>query len=193
MVMIDLETLSTRVDATILSIGAVVFSMTDTTELVEVEPFYTTVASGIGSQPNRVIQGETLAFWMNQKDEAKKGIFSSPVFLKDALSKLGMFFYRHNLRNSKVWTNGPSFDHAILEHAFIQHGMTIPWTYNAARDTRTIYDLAGLDVKKIVRTDVEHNAIDDCLFQIKCVQQAYKMLTEQHTVWGMPVNPPEKI
>lgn len=57
----------------------------------------------------------------------------------------------------------------------------IPWKFWNSRDTRTVYDLAGIDMKKISVPDnyKAHHALGDCLKQIEGLKQAFKILEVQ--------------
>jgi inhibitor of KinA sporulation pathway (predicted exonuclease) len=51
-----------------------------------------------------------------------------------------------------------------------------PFRYNQPRDTRTIYDLAGIDVGEYRSAGTHHNALDDAAAQARAVQAAVKAL-----------------
>lgn len=198
-VMIDIETLGKTPGSVILSIGAVVFTKGgDVYEPTLQHSFYRTIDLALSMEAGFTVDADTIRFWMKQDMSGKEDLFVgySPF---QALDNLKNFHANHNL--APVWSHGPSFDISILEAAFHKMYISVPWAYNSPRDTRTIYDLAGLDIKKETRRGIFHNALDDCIFQAAMVQKAWKklmgssqaILDDRHTSWGVPVVKPTEL
>lgn len=59
------------------------------------------------------------------------------------------------------------FDITILENWFRACNTPIPWKFWNVRDVRTIVDWFNIDTRSYEREGVHHNALDDCLHQIK--------------------------
>ena len=59
-----------------------------------------------------------------------------------------------------------------LEAAARAVGKEAPWKFWDARDTRTVYGLAGFDPRSVPKSGVAHHALDDALYQVTCVQRA---------------------
>lgn len=158
-IMIDTETLGTTADAVILSIGAVRFSMDG---VIEPSGFYASLS--IDSQPNRRIQEDTLMWWMEQSEEARK-VFKEPkMTLEAALTELRDFINDDDF----VWSNGASFDIPMLEHAFKEHDLTCPWKFWNSRCVRTYRGLPGAGV--VPKPVNDHHALSDAVNQAKYVQ-----------------------
>jgi len=66
-----------------------------------------------------------------------------------------------------VWGNGSTFDISMLEHAFVQLGLHIPWKYYNIRDCRTIQMLAEdlIDRNDVKFEGEKHNALHDARWQ----------------------------
>jgi hypothetical protein len=178
-VMIDLETLGTTPTSSILSIGAVVFTVAGNIDDVSTDfiKFYSTVDIASCQEYGLTIDAHTVRWWIQQSDEAKKELISSGGSLPHVINLFSDWWDKSGFtKDTPLWCHGPSFDAVVLENAFKAIGYTIPWSYNAPRDTRTIYDLAELDVKTQVRSGVFHNALDDCIFQVRMVQKAWRMI-----------------
>lgn len=174
-VMIDLETLSTRPDAMIRSIGAVAFG-----------------PNGLGAEFSAVISpagamghmdAETVAWWLGQGDAARHPLSAAYTgkreHLASALQRFRLFL--HDLpvfiEKIRVWGHGSSFDLPIIESAFRACGHQIPWGHRAARDTRTILELAN--VRIATPEDAKHDALGDARAQARAVIEAACILGPQ--------------
>lgn len=87
----------------------------------------------------------------------------------------------------RLWTHGPGFDPPILEAAFHACGLPVPWFYRAPRDTRTLFDAAGIDPEadgsyrtfmSQYNTGTAHNALDDAIAQARCICAATARISE---------------
>ena len=162
--MIDLETLATTPEATVLTIGACKFdpngNTIDDTLYMRVE---------IDSQ-DRDIDPNTLEWWSKQDKQIQEEAFSDAdrIPLQQAMKKLYSFGFGTN----NVWSHGSIFDIVILENICRRLQQAVTWKFWQVRDTRTLFDIANDDV--IV--EGKHNALNDALAQAKAVQQSYKKL-----------------
>jgi len=161
--MIDLETLSTRPTAAILSIGAVQFDPY-TGEFGQ--KFYTTVLTESCKDLGLHFDIETIKWWGNQGESAQKVLNEcldrrfSPR-LNACLSDLSEFIRMNDL--VYPWSNGADFDLPILCNAFSQCEMEVPWSFWNSRCYRTIKSLFRTEESKFEGTD--HNALDDAIHQ----------------------------
>lgn len=166
---IDLETLGLKNDAIIVSIGAAYFDISSG-EIGRC--IYLPVL--ITKQENRSITGDTVKWWMRQSEEAR-AVFNheDSWLLERQLDRLRDLI----LVDTKVWGNGATFDISILENAY---GDIAPWEFYNIRDMRTIVDLAerkGWSKDNVVRSGTHHHALDDAIFQAKCISSAYQCLS----------------
>lgn len=161
--MIDLETMSLRANAAIISIGAVKFDP-DTGKLGETFYQAVDIASYERSSSKYDIQGRTLQWWMSQSDAAR-AVFEDPAkeHIITSLIKLSAFFGGAIY----VWSNGANFDVPILENAYDVEYMFAPWKFYNVRCHRTFKNLVPRDVIELPDLDkgVEHNALDDAIKQ----------------------------
>lgn len=159
-VMIDLETLGTTADAVILTIGAIAF---DPQTFDSVDQFYHRVT--IDSQhSNRIINSDTLSWWMEQNDTARHEAFSSQLERVPLDHSLISFKAWLPGNVGGVWGNGADFDNAILQHAADQLGLKL-WPYWANRCFRTFTALYDPE-KRFRPAENDHNALSDCANQI---------------------------
>jgi hypothetical protein len=170
--MIDIETLDTENRAAVISIGAIVFD-TDARH-VEERTFHVNIdfeqAIRYGS-----VSESTVQFWERQPKEAVSALFDpDPVDLRTALSELNTYIYSWPKKPKYIWGNSPSFDVAILRHAYKQHELKFPFLPWFEMDVRTIKNLLKKDeVPK--KTGVNHHPIDDCLWQCEILWKYFEV------------------
>lgn len=156
-VMIDTETLGTTPGSAILSIGAVMFGPAGLGE-----EFYAPISLVSCIEAGLTIDPGTVAWWMKQSDAARAAAFRDDAESLQAV--LEQFTCWLNLVDAeRPWAHGANFDPPLLEAAYRACGMTPPWKFWNARDTRTLYDLAGVRVDRARGT--HHNALDDARVQ----------------------------
>lgn len=162
-VMIDLETLATTADAVVVSLGAVKFD----NKKIDNRGFYTPISVESNLTYGRRISEDTLAWWMKQSDAAR-AVFNEPnETLESALDQLVSWIGKDD---PIIWSNGASFDIPILEHAFAQVGITVPWKFWNSRCYRTIKGLAKAKQIKYAGPAVKHNALSDAYAQAQHLQ-----------------------
>ncbi len=159
--MIDLETFDLIPSTKIVSIGAVIF---DPRQSKLGDKFYMEVDHR--KQPNRTSDPETVKWWYSQPKEVQKAM-KGVELLSDALEELDFFLPK----DVKVWGNGSIFDIAILEHAYREQGIEIPWKFWNVLDMRTIKAVyeAGRGGFSRACGGTNHNALDDAVHQAQNV------------------------
>ena len=168
--MIDLETLSTNPNATILTVGGVKFDPYTMAE--PSQGMYFRVDVNSQTEMGRDVMQETINWWSKQPKEISDEAFSDDnrVSLDDMIKKINKF----SVGVDVFWCQGPLFDYAILQDIYKQLGYPVPWQYWQIRDSRTLFSLVPKDPDE-KRTGL-HNALEDCYFQAKKVQRVYKQL-----------------
>ena len=169
--MLDMETLGTLPTTTILTIGIVLFDpckagMIDKLELRPTIEDQTDVY-------NRTITESTVEWWAKQSKDA----------IDEAMGDRGRQSFRacmEELRRfcwkaEKIWSNGSVFDIIVAEDALRDLEMTPPWKFWNIRDCRTIYDLAGVNLRDGGHV-TSHKAVEDAERQAVVVQEAYRKL-----------------
>ena len=170
-IMIDIETLSTANNASILTIGAVKFSRTN---FKVTSKFYKRITHQSNVYYDRHFDETTVSWWNTQDKEAKKEIFDSKdrINLNAALQELSIF-----CRGARaIWANGICFDINILESAYEACELAVPWKFFNIRDVRTIYAIGNLNLNNFKRENnllgQHHNALNDCETQLAAMEQA---------------------
>lgn len=166
--MIDLETLAISEDATIASIGLVLFDRDDHNK-----PTWDYLWR-INLNQNRKIDPDTVKWWLKQDRQAIVDTFEGEtVSLAHALNNL------HNIikdfKVEYVWANSPAFDLSALKHAYTQHNIKCPWTFRQEMDVRTLGNSLKIYSIPIPKKEgTLHNPVVDCKNQIKIVHLFYK-------------------
>ena len=170
-IMIDMETLDTSPYCVILTIGAVRFDPkgSGVVEKLELRPTIEEQTEKF----NRVINDDTIRWWGEQSPEAIEEAMGDKdrIPFKECMEIL----YRFCWNRRAVWSNGASFDVVVAETAWRQLDMRIPWPFYTVRDTRTVYEMAGVKLKD-GGYKTTHKAVEDAERQAIVVQQAYAKL-----------------
>ena len=158
-VMVDIETLGLQPSSVILSIGAVVFDISN--KEIAPKDFYVELNS---DQPGRTCDKSTIEWWMKQeiaRPEGRETVYGASDRLNFWLSAV-----KNNYPGDlEVWANGTDFDITILTHMFRSVENTIPWKYNAVRDYRTLYKLFPEVPRPKMDSSKKHNALEDAKHQ----------------------------
>lgn len=183
-VMLDLETLGTTPDAAFFDIGAVAFTIDGV-----IHDRFSRQIKMNSAVEGRAVSGDTVVWWLGQSEEARQKITRTQSGAGDQMSGIGMALIdlsdwvearkkAHGLAG--VWSNGATFDIPMLEHAFRQNGMDVPWPFWLTRDCRTVEAMAkeiGVERSQCVRQGVHHSALDDAVYQAAYVSAMWRALT----------------
>ena len=169
--MVDLETLGTKPNCVILTLGALKVNPQSDEEPKDgiYQKFDVDEQVTLG----RSQDDSTLEWWAKQPKNIQDEAFTdegriSPL---QATKELNKFLVGVDV----IWAQGPAFDIVILENLYQQLGLPLPWNFWQIRDSRTLFSLLDKDPRKAIQQEA-HNALADCYFQAKCVQQAYKRI-----------------
>lgn len=187
-IMVDIETLSTAVNAAVLSIGAVEFD--PMSGKIERE-FYREL--DLSAQKNRHIDASTVQWWVKQclvntdniafltKPDSHKNILTFVLF------ELGSFITGNEdnyveraegYEKIALWACDPDFDIAILSDLYKEHNLPIPWKFSEHKSVRTVRMLTQIAGMEIPVHEADHNALNDCIRQAKEV--SYFIANLQH-------------
>jgi hypothetical protein len=211
-IMLDLETWGTTPGSDIRSIGACVFDPMEARTVglggtPDPTMFYIACDNPSGRWRNGIFEPylatsindrmypltrdpRTVQWWSEQSDEAQAA-FANPVDLREALERFGVWLFNmtdnaaskpYDTNHLRLWSHGSHFDPPILAAAYPAVGLPVPWHYRAPRDTRTLFDAAGIDddgdgsyrtFMTAFNHGTAHNALDDAIAQARCVCAAY--------------------
>jgi len=167
-VMLDLETLSTRPDATILTFGACKFSPYNQNDIVD--GIYLRIDVDEQIALGRHVDNDTIDWWSRQSSDVYDEAFNpnDRVGLEEFASQLNRFI----VGCDNIWAQGPVFDIVILENLYRQIGIPCPWQYWQIRDSRTLLSTLG-DTREKNKVGL-HNALEDAVSQAQAVQHVFK-------------------
>lgn len=167
---IDLETLGTAPDSAFISIGATFFDP-KTRKLGSSFQVDVDFADAV---EKRKVSGDTIKWWLQQSDIARENVLKGMIPVTTSLNWFSNFISDHvALEDVIVWGNGATFDISILEDAYMQSGIDIPWDFRNIRDVRTIVALCP-DVKKLPFEGERHMSLTDAKHQAKMVCSVYE-------------------
>lgn len=177
-VMIDVETLGIGLNAPIISIAAVLFNLHTgeyLTTFAHKETFYKKISLEENEKYNSYIEPETLRWWLRTDSELLyKTIHRTKnnyTNFEETLKELKSFCL-----NKFIWARSPSFDITHLKRISNKVGIDLNFSYKKEMDVRTLFNLYPNIVREIKHDGEKHDALSDCIFQIKGVCEIYKKL-----------------
>lgn len=198
-IMVDLETLGTKNDALIFQISTISFDI-NTGEMYE-GVYNARLDLDDDPLPMKGVYGNTLSWWLKDgRSELLAKILNDNTIDRGNSYSILMGFNLwvkeiQNLMGKKdvyLWGNGMLFDNAKLQKNLEDNDIDYPIHYQNDRDMRTYMELAMYisgytkqeiqdevmqDIIEEGKTIVEHDAIDDCYFQIRCLHWCKKVIT----------------
>lgn len=159
-IVIDIETLGRRNDAAITQVGIVLadenFNILDS-DLIQVMP-------DVWNTCNRTFTGETLLWWMQQKNTPVSKTSTYVVYnYKQLVNKLYRIFDRFNAKDTIVWTKG-SMDLFCIKDICEYLNIETPWKFWQPRDIRTAKEI--IKDWKVCENNNAHNALDDAITEL---------------------------
>lgn len=184
--MVDIETLGKAADSTIFQIAAIAFD-------IRTGERYSQFNSIADIKKNKTmnVDGDTLKWWLNTDKELLTKLLNSGTQLssEEVLEKFHNWINRHvtvvGRSNVYLWGNGILFDNKMIQYQMQEAGLEYPILYKNDRDVRTLLELASAkfgvserEIKDMYEDDtlVEHDAIDDVIYQINLSVGCYRII-----------------
>lgn len=167
-VMIDIETLGLCDAAVILQIGAVgQFKDTKQFGIIR-EDFCRTLDEDL--QPTRTKQTSTLEWWGQQDPTTAMSVMSGVYSLPAALESLNAWIYSLPVPTTmcRFLAKG-NLDFRVLEHAYKEAGIEVPWKYWQLVDLRSLQ--AAFPQVTPTTPDVPHDALSDAYAQMTTLEE----------------------
>ena len=176
---LDLETLGTKTNSCILSVGAVIFDpyKTDVYDFVcqntekspDISTYYKRVSLESCENIGMTIDDSTVEWWAKQSMEAQEEAFSDEDRhnIKDVIVELNKF----SKPCKKFWAKSPDFDCSIIDNYALVLNIGVPWQFWETRCIRTIEDF--IEFKSA--TVNSHHALQDCFYEAASVQNMYSL------------------
>lgn len=168
---IDLETIDTCPQATILSLGAVKFNPHELAE--PYDELYIKISIDEQDQLGRSVSDDTINWWSKQDPKIMEEAFdqTDAISVDEALTKINRFV----VGIDRLWGQGYGFDYTILEDLYRSAGKPIPWSFWQILDSRTLFSVCREDPRKKIQSNL-HNALADAYYQSQAIQIAYQEL-----------------
>ena len=165
-IMVDLETMGTRPNAPIISIGAVSFNADGIQQ-----KFYRNVSLHSSVRSGAVIDPSTVMWWLRQDAQARAALEDAQDgpdgggahSLEDSLRDLGQLRCTYGDELKGVWGNGATFDNVIIQESCRRLGVPQPWEFWLDRCYRTVKSM--YPNIKMERDGTHHNALHDARSQ----------------------------
>lgn len=166
-IMCDIETLGTRVGSVVMSAALVRFSdlasMSVNLHIGEQQ------ALGLEVDPN------THQWWGTQPPEAWRAATENAYPLAIALPHIATWInWAVGGGPMFIWCHGAGFDCPLLQEVYRRSNQPVPWHYRNVRDTRTLYDLAGVTLE----ASGGHVALADAMAQTHAAREAMNRLSK---------------
>ncbi len=168
--MLDIESLGVRPGAVILS--AVLVRFADEAHCSVNLDRQEQCALGCEVDP------KTAEWWSTQSPDAWRAATVNPLPVRPALEYLASWIAWAG-PDPLIWCHGATFDAPLLGELYRRASVPCPWPFWSVRDTRTLYDLAGVDVKAYA-VPPPHVALNDALGQTRAANAALKVLARAH-------------
>jgi hypothetical protein len=179
-VMIDMETMSSRNNAAIASLGAVAFDpeLQGAPHAGDLQPANIFSAHlDLRQQEGRHFDGDTIYWWLQQSQEARVALrprFNVPP--EAPAEVLRQFTKWYSMVGSgRSWSFGATFDLVLLVDLYRWVGQKCPISYRDQYCARTVIGLSGVSRPEVPGL-VSHGAVDDAIVQTIWLQQALQKL-----------------
>ena len=171
-VMLDLETVSTEPNASIIQIGACLVK--DTTNNYKQKISLSSIESHNAkaqSENQFDISYESLHWWSKQDTVLRAEVFSGTKNISDVLQEFGEWLTQlAHSSNKKVmlWSNGADFDCVIIQKAFHNTMNNYPISYKNHRCYRTMIASMPAVLKAYAPANIRpHDALADAIYQAR--------------------------
>lgn len=172
-VMIDFETFGNGKDACLCQIGACYF---DRKTGAIGATMKINVDARTSQRSGAALDADTVYWWLQQSPAAIASIVEGPhVHIDDAIAQLNHFL----AGAEAIWSHA-TFDFSILQETVKRLAIKPEFKYKAARDIRTLNDLAGIPKDQWPKREgVHHDALADAIFQAGYVTMMLKKLSHE--------------
>jgi len=168
-IMLDIETLGTRPQSVVLTVGAVKFDPY-ASDVNTDDGLYVRINVDEQIALGRHVHQDVIDWWGKQAEDVREEALGDHErdSVSSFLGKLNKFL----VGTDNIWCQGPAFDAVILEDLYRDMETPMPWNFWQIRDSRTLFKTFGDPRDKDAKG--AHNALIDCYYQATAVQQIYK-------------------
>ncbi len=171
-VMIDIETVGRLPHGGVIALGAAAFRMKDRCCFDTFEVLFSLDdVIRLGGE----MEADTMEWWAEQDAAVRDRMFSGTTGLREGLRSFNRWF--NGVSPERTWARGTTFDITLMEAAYKDAGVGIPWMYWQTRDSRLFDDVKmpfelHAQIEFVNKQGVLHDAKSDAVNQAKVVQIA---------------------
>lgn len=171
-IMLDLETLGTKPGSVILSIDACTFGSPERRTFHALLDLDSQVRRGMTIDPS------TIMWWFKQTDQARAAQDMPRDQPGDVLPAFADWCTAVSGGSFTIWGHGSNFDLPLIEALFDRYLVKWPWKYNAVRDTRTVFAIAGKKMGDFgTPNPLAHDALQDAIYQAAETEACLDLIT----------------
>ena len=159
--MLDLETMGTKSNSAIISIGAVEFDILIGKTGRE---FYRNVSLQSCISLGLIVDADTIMWWMEQSQAARKSLTEGEVI---SINQALVDFREFCNKEYQIWGNSARFDLGLMQDAYNKANIDIPWDFRKEKCVRTLVSFNPEVKKNLDFKGTAHNALAECYHQIK--------------------------
>jgi hypothetical protein len=133
------------------------------------EQFYINIDAQSCIDKGLTMSASTVMWWLSQDKAAINSLLSDRANVTYALQQFNLFInteWPTGDNKYSIWGNSARFDLGMLNNAYDACNLPLPWKYWQERDVRTLVAF-NPELKKSIINDLPHDALSDCLYQIK--------------------------
>ena len=154
--MLDLETMGTKSNSAIISIGAVEFDiLTGKTG----REFYRNVSLQSCISLGLIVDADTIMWWMEQSQAARKSLTEGEVI---SINQALVDFREFCNKEYQIWGNSARFDLGLMQDAYNKANIDIPWDFRKEKCVRTLVSFNPEVKKNLDFKGTAHNALAEC-------------------------------
>ena len=180
--MIDFETLDVAEMPVILSLAAVVFNENKIIDCIS-EKIDQDSCLKLGC----TVSVDTLMWWENQTETAKKAAFGGTTNIGYAMGMLVQFYKDHAC--AEIWSKGSIADIRWTNNVLDKLDIKKPWEFWQEMCFRTY--LKCMPILEFKRVGEAHNALDDAMYQAKMWIAANKQNDARNEIYLQNITYPE--
>lgn len=167
-IMIDIETLGRKNDASIREVGLVAFTQDGDIK----ETLQLSVSPEVWNTHSRTFSGETVLWLLSKGSVDSNFNCENYEVLTD---RIDGFFKKHNGSDTRVWSKG-HMDLEVLKDLYEELGKPLPWSFWQPRDMRTLMDFCTVSSETPI--EPTHKAVDDAIVQTNVLCKMMQKLSD---------------
>lgn len=163
---VDIETLGTKQDSVILSLGMIAVNLSEEFGYDDIEKFFIKFdAKDQKERLGRKVYKDTVEWWKKQDkkvQESQLKAYNTDVSLEEGLTQAAAWMKNvegYHSKDSWVWTRG-LMESFLLEHACEQVGRSPLFPFNKVRDVRTAVDILTGTRNGYIETTMDTSNLD---------------------------------